>query len=63
MTQNFNAYQNNVKIRRAVERNIKIIGEAMNRILNKETFIKFSDVRKIVNTRSRIIHGYDTVSK
>ena len=29
----FMAYQNDVKTRRAVERNIEIIGEAMNRIV------------------------------
>ncbi len=34
----------------------------MNRILNKDKSIQFSNARKIVNTRNRIIHGYDTVS-
>ena len=34
----------------------------MNRILNKDTTIAFSNARKIVDTRNRIIHGYDTVS-
>lgn len=58
----FTAYQNDLKTKRAVERNIKITGEAMNRILNKDATIKFSNARKIVNTRNRIIHGYDTVS-
>ncbi len=58
----FNAYQNDLKTKWAVERNIEIVGEAMNRILNKDTAIEFSNARKIVNTRNRIIHGYDTVS-
>ena len=31
----FTAYQNDLRTRRAVERNIEIIGEAMNRILVK----------------------------
>ncbi len=34
----------------------------MNRILNKDANIQFSNARKIVDTRNRIIHGYDTVS-
>ena len=34
----------------------------MSRILDKDDFIKLSNVRKIVDTRNRIIHGYDTVS-
>ncbi|MGI8638269.1 MAG: HepT-like ribonuclease domain-containing protein [Segetibacter sp.] len=58
----FTVYQNDIRTKRAVERNIEIIGEAMNRILNTDTTIEFSDARKIVNTRNRIIHGYDTVS-
>jgi uncharacterized protein with HEPN domain len=58
----FFVYQSDLKTRRAVERNVEIIGEAMNRILNLETTIHLSNSRKIVDTRNRIIHGYDTVS-
>jgi uncharacterized protein with HEPN domain len=58
----FDAYQNDLRTRRAVERNIEIIGEALNRVLSKEAEINISNSRKIVDTRNRIIHGYDTVS-
>ncbi len=58
----FAAYQNDLRTKRAVERNIEIIGEAMSRILNKDASLQFSNARKIVDTRNRIIHGYDTVS-
>lgn len=58
----FTVYQTDIRTKRAVERNIEIIGEAMNRILNRDTAIEFSNARKIVNTRNRIIHGNDTVS-
>jgi len=58
----FEAYQNDLRTRRAVERNIEIIGEALNRVLNKEPEINIANSRKIVDTRNRIIHGYDTVS-
>jgi uncharacterized protein with HEPN domain len=58
----FKAYQNDLKTRRAVERNVEIIGEAMNRILQKDASIELSNSRKIVDTRNRIIHGYDSVS-
>lgn len=58
----FVAYQSDLKTRRAVERNIEIIGEAMNRILQKDEAIQLANSRKIVDTRNRIIHGYDTVS-
>ena len=58
----FTAYQNDLKTRRAVERNVEIIGEAMNRILQKDNSVEHSNTRKIVDTRNRIIHGYDSVS-
>ena len=58
----FISYQNDTRTRRAVERNIEIIGEAMNRILQKDSSIELSNARKIVDTRNRIIHGYDSVS-
>lgn len=34
----------------------------MNRIINKDASIELSNSRKIVDTRNRIIHGYDSVS-
>ena len=60
---NFKDFQKDLKTKRAVERNIEIIGEAMTRILKAEPNIEISDTRKIVDTRNRIIHGYDTVSE
>lgn len=58
----FDEFQADLKTKRAVERNIEIIGEAMSRILNKDGSIELSNSRKIVDTRNRIIHGYDSVS-
>jgi uncharacterized protein with HEPN domain len=55
-------YQNDVRTKRAVERNIGIIGEATNRILKHDSNVVISNVRKIVDLRNRIIHGYDSVS-
>jgi uncharacterized protein with HEPN domain len=55
--------QNNKVIVRAVERNIEIIGEAMNRLLEKQVQLEITNARKIVDTRNRIIHGYDSVSE
>ena len=59
---NFFAFQNDLKTRKAVERNIEIIGEAMDRILKADPNFQITDSRKIVDTRNRIIHGYDSVS-
>jgi uncharacterized protein with HEPN domain len=59
----FHEFQQDLKTKRAVERNIGIIGEAMTRILKVDPNIKISHTRKIVDTRNRIIHGYDSVSE
>jgi uncharacterized protein with HEPN domain len=58
----FHHYQADIRTKRAVERNIEIIGEAMNRILQKDDSIAISGSRKIVDLRNRVIHGYDSVS-
>ena len=60
---NFFTFQKDLKTRKAVERNIENIGEAMDRLLKVDPSIKITDSRKIVDTRNRIIHGYDTVSE
>jgi uncharacterized protein with HEPN domain len=59
----FFEFQKDLKTRKAVERNLEIIGEALNRILKLEPEFPISDSRKIVDTRNRIIHGYDSVSE
>jgi uncharacterized protein with HEPN domain len=59
---NFFEFQKDLKTRKAVERNIEIIGEAMDRILKTNPDFQITDSRKIVDTRNRIIHGYDSVS-
>lgn len=61
-TKIFTNYQNDLKTKRAVERNLEIIGEALSRILKKDETLPISNSRKIVDTRNRIIHGYDSVS-
>ncbi|MFN4975607.1 MAG: DUF86 domain-containing protein [Bacteroidota bacterium] len=58
----FTSYKDDLRTKRAVERNIEIIGEALNRIITRDDSINISNARKIVDTRNRIIHGYDSVS-
>jgi uncharacterized protein with HEPN domain len=58
----FTTYKNDLRTRRAVERNVEFIGEALNRIITKDPTVTISNARKIVHTRNRIIHGYDSVS-
>lgn len=59
---NYFDYQKDLKTQRAVERNIEIIGEAINRILKERPEISIENARNIVGTRNRIIHSYDSIS-
>jgi len=59
----FFEFQKDLKTRKAIERNIEIIGEAMDRIFKTDPNYPITDSRKIVDTRNRIIHGYDSVSE
>lgn len=58
----FFEFQKDLKGKRAIERNIEIIGEAINRILKTKSDFPITNARKIIDTRNRISHGYDTVS-
>lgn len=58
---NFIHYTQNKLLRRAVEREIEIIGEATNRILKIEPNFILTNARQIVDTRNWVIHGYDKV--
>jgi uncharacterized protein with HEPN domain len=58
----FAHYRKDLKTKRAIERDIEIIGEAVNRIIKKDKNFKLENAEKIVGTRNRIIHGYDKIS-
>ena len=58
---NFEAFCNDRVYRRFVERNVEIIGEAMNRVLKLKPDVAISSARKIVNTRNLVIHSYDSL--
>ncbi|MEH6406277.1 MAG: HepT-like ribonuclease domain-containing protein [Leeuwenhoekiella sp.] len=58
----YEEFLNDLKGKRAIERNLEIIGEAVSRILKRKPDIQINNARKIVDTRNRISHGYDTVS-
>jgi uncharacterized protein with HEPN domain len=60
-TRNFLLYQKNITMRRSVERELEIIGEAMKRLIEIEPNIEITDTRRIVNFRNRISHGYDSI--
>ena len=52
----FNVYLSNKLLRRGIERELEIIGEAANRLLKIDSTIKIDNVRKIVDLRNWVIH-------
>ena len=58
----FLAYHNDLKTKKAVERNLEIIGEAVNRIIKSDSSFKLDKAKNIIGTRTRIIHSYDNIS-
>ncbi len=61
----FETYQTTPVIKRAVERDFEIIGEALNRIKNidSELLEKISEHQRIIGFRNILIYGYDIVDE
>jgi uncharacterized protein with HEPN domain len=58
----YKIYIEDIQLRRAIERNLEIIGEAVNRILKEDPSLKIENSRKIIGLINQIIHGYDSIS-
>lgn len=58
----YDNYRQNLLLKRAIERNLEIIGEAMSRILKEDPEFQIKNSKRIINFRNQIIHGYDSVS-
>lgn len=57
----FKAYHENKLLRRAIERELEIIGEASAALLKIDPNVPIDNARKIVDLRNWVIHGYDSV--
>ena len=58
----FENFHANTLLKRDIERNLEIIGEAVNRILARDPEFPIDNARKIVGLRNHIIHSYDNIS-
>ncbi len=47
---------------RAVERNVEIMGEAINQLMKHDPSIVLPNAKAIIGTRNRVIHAYDNVT-
>ena len=57
----FRLFQENITVHSAVERELMIIGEAVNRLLKTFPEIRITDAKRIVGLRNKMIHEYDIV--
>ena len=61
-TMKFEVFEKDFLRRSAVERKVEIMGEAINRILKIDQSFNLPNAKEIINTRNRVIHGYDSVT-
>ena len=57
----FSNYNNDIKTQSAVERQLGIIGEAVNNFEKLEEEISLVNAGKIIGFRNRLIHAYDSI--
>lgn len=57
----YDVFEKDYLRRSAVERKTEIMGEAINRILKIDRDFPIPNARAVVDTRNRIVHGYDSV--
>jgi uncharacterized protein with HEPN domain len=57
----FQEFDDDVFLQHSIERNIEIIGEALKNVRNINPEISISRLNDIINTRNKLIHGYDSI--
>lgn len=57
----FDEYQGDLKTQSAVERQLGIIGEAVNKFDSVNPKLPLLNARQIVGFRNRLIHAYDSI--
>lgn len=57
----FNIYDKDRKTQSAVERQLVIIGEALNKLRQIESEIVIENDKQIIGFRNRLVHAYDSI--
>jgi uncharacterized protein with HEPN domain len=60
-TTDFNLYQKDLKTQSAVERQLGIIGEALNKLKQTESDLSIQNDKQIIGFRNRLVHAYDSI--
>lgn len=58
---NFDNYKSDFVVKRAVERELEIIGEAVRKLLEADPKLTLENSKKIIGLRNIISHAYDSV--
>ena len=61
VSKDFNVYNNDKKTQSAVERQLVIIGEALNKFRQSELEIIIQNDKQIIGFRNRLVHAYDSI--
>ena len=57
----FDAYQSDLKTQSAVERQLAIIGEVVNKLKQEDSSYTLTYAKQMINFRNRLIHSYDNI--
>jgi len=57
----FNDYQNDLKTQSAVERQLAIVGEVVNKLKQEDPSYTLIHAKQIIDFRNRLIHSYDNI--
>lgn len=57
----YQVYLDDLMFKRAIERNVSIIGEAMSKILQLDANIAITNAKNIKGTHNYVVHAYDTL--
>ncbi len=60
-TPDFEHYQKDLKTQSALERQLSIIGEALNKLLQIESDLSIQNDKQIIGFRNRLVHAYDSI--
>ena len=60
-TTDFTAYEKDRKTQSAVERQLVIIGEALNKLRQTESNVVLQNDKQIIGFRNRLVHAYDSI--
>jgi len=60
---NYNDYLSDFKTQSAIERQLSIIGEAINKFDKLFPEVSFENAKQIVGLRNRLVHAYDSIDQ